>query len=196
MEKELLMQEKTKLLSLTLAELKEYAKGKVDKYYSYKKEELVDKIIAYEISMVTKSLKPHIFEADETRKVYPPQKNPNIKSLEYPFSFIQGIGPYEDEGYDINDMIIPMPGEPEEELGNFPNNIQKYLWVYEGANDEEPWLALVQLNNGNYAFYRGECDYTGFECQSLMELYVSKSLETLVRMAMTNEDYRKYEDSY
>lgn len=186
MEKELLMQK-------SLVELKEYAKGKVDKYYNYKKEELVDKIIAYEISIVPK---PHIFEVDETRKVYPPQKNPNIESLEYPFSFIHTNENDEDEGYDINDMIIPMPGEPEEEAGDFPNNIQKYLWVYEGANDEEPWLALVQLDNGNYAFYRGECDYTGFDCQGAMELYVSKSLETLVRMAMTNEDYRKYEASY
>lgn len=178
-----------------LTELKQYAKGKVDKYYNYKKEALVDKIIAYEKARLASMPKPRVFKTDETRKVYPPQENPDIESLEYPFSFIRDIGPDEDEGYEIEDMIIPMPGEPDEEAGDFPNNIRKYLWIYEGANDEEPWLALVELDNGNYAYYRGECDYTGFECQSLMELYVSKSLETLVRMAMTNEDYRKYEET-
>lgn len=180
----------------SLAELKEYAKGKVDKYYTYKKEALVDKIIAYEKAQLEYEMAHRrVFKLDETRKVYPAQKNPNIESLEYPFSFIHGIDPNEDEGYEIEDMIIPMPGEPEEEAGNFPNNIKEYLWIYEGANDEEPWLALVELDNGNYAYYRGECDYTGFDCQGAMELYVSKSLETLVRMAMTNEDYRKYEET-
>jgi len=183
MEKELLMQK-------TLAELKEYAKGKVYKYYSYNKSELVDKIIAYEKNMLLSAPKPRVFKSDETRKVYPSQENPNIESLEYPFSFIL-------EGdYDVEDFIIPMPGEPDEDAGNFPNNIQEYIWVYEGANDEEPWLAIVKLDNGNYAFYRGECDYTGFDCQGAMELYISKSLDTLVRMAMTNEDYRHYKESF
>ena len=40
-------------------------------------------------------------------------------------------------------------------LGNIP-----------GANDEEDWMWLVELENGRVAFLRGGCDYTGWDCQS------------------------------
>ncbi len=177
-------------MEMTMKDLKALAKGKVSKSYEYdlsRKEELVDKIIAYEKSIQPK---PKVFKRDNTRQVFPPQKNPDIESLEYPFEFITN------GEYNIEDIIIPMPGEPDEEAGDFPNNISDYLWVHPGENDETPWLALVKLNNGNYAFYKGECDYTGFDCQGAMELYVSKSLNTLVYMAMTNEDYRLYKNSF
>ena len=182
--------EKDVLMEMTLAELKAMAKGKVNKAYTYnlsRKEELVDKIIAYEKSIQPK---PKIFEQDNTRHVFPIQEDPDIESLEYPFSHIT-------EGdYELQDFIIPMPGEPDEDAGDFPNNISEYLWVHPGENDETPWLALVKLNNENYAYYRGEADGTGFSCQGMMELYVSKNLTTLIYMAMTNEDYRLYKNSF
>jgi hypothetical protein len=179
------------LNELTLATLKEYAKGKIPYYYKLNKATLIDKLIKYEEQH---KVIPRKFTYENDRKVInhnPPQINEAVKSLEYPFSFIKD----EEDYYDVNDFIIPMPGEPDEEAGDFPNNITKYLWVYEGENDERPWLALVKLDNGNYAYYRAECDYTGFLCQSYMELYISKNLETLVKMAMTNEDYRYYSEN-
>ncbi len=187
MEKELLMQK-------SLAELKALAKGKIDNYYAFKKSDLVYKLIAYENSVLAHEKyvqgKYTSFKPDNTRQVFPAQENPDIESLEYPFSFIL-------EGeYKVKNFIVPMPGELLEDAGDFPHNISQYLWVYPGMNDEEPWLALVKLDNGNYAFFRGECDNTGFNCQGSMELYVSKSLTTLVEMAMTNEDYRKYKESF
>jgi hypothetical protein len=191
---------KEELNELTLVTLKEYAKGKIPYYYNLNKATLIDKLIKYEEEHKVPTRK---FTYDDERKVINSnlsQNDPVIKSLEYPFSFIRGsniVNDYidEEDGYDVNDFIIPMPGEPDEEAGDFPNNITKYLWVYEGENDERPWLALVKLDNGNYAYYRGECDYTGFDCQGAMELYISKNLATLVKMAMTNEDYRYYSEN-
>lgn len=107
-----------------------------------------------------------------------------VESLEYPFSFLRN-GEYPSE-------ISPIPGQPEEDIGTFPENIQKYLWIHPGENDEEPWLTLCQLTNGVYVFYKGECDYTGFDCQGNMELYASRDPNILIQFAMTIADYDTY----
>ncbi len=104
--------------------------------------------------------------------------------MEYPYSYIRN------GDYDVTPDDIP--GEPQEDVGDFPNNIEYYYWIHGGANDEEPWKTLCRLTNGVYVFYKGECDYTGFDCQGSMELYASKTPATLINMAMTIRDYEDY----
>ncbi len=104
--------------------------------------------------------------------------------MEYPYSYIHS------GDYDVTPDDIP--GEPQEDVGDFPNNIEHYYWIHGGENDEEPWMTLCRLTNGVYVFYKGECDYTGFDCQGSMELYASKNPATLINMAMTITDYEDY----
>ena len=108
----------------------------------------------------------------------------HVESLEYPFSFLRN-GEYPRE-------VSPIPGQPEEDIGDFPENIQRYIWIHPGENDEEPWLTLCQLTNDVYVFYKGECDYTGFDCQGNMELYASRDPNILIQYGMTISDYDAY----
>lgn len=114
------------------------------------------------------------------------QDNPDREYLSYPFSYL--------DEYDLKPKGII--GEPLEDYIDFPSCIADYYWIHQGINDEIPWRALFNYldNNGNtrYGFYRGECDYTGFDCRGSMELYVSDNIDVLIEKAFTNEDYRLY----
>ncbi len=107
-----------------------------------------------------------------------------VESLEYPFSFLRS-GEYPRD-------VSPIPGQAEEDIGDFPENIQEYLWIHPGENDEEPWMCLCRLKNDVYVFYKGECDYTGFDCQGNMELYAHRDPNMLIQYAMTIADYDRY----
>jgi hypothetical protein len=108
----------------------------------------------------------------------------HVGSLEYPFSFLRS-GEYPRQ-------CNPLPGQPEEEIGTFPDNIAEYIWIRPGENDEQPWLTLCRLDTGVYVYYRGECDYTGFDCQGDMKIYASKDPNILLLYAMTSMDYDAY----
>ena len=110
------------------------------------------------------------------------QKELDPSWLEYPFSCVTD--------YELTPE--PIPGQPTEDIDGFPQNIAHYYWISEGINDEKPWLTLCRLTNGVYVFYKGECDYTGFECQGNMKLYTSKDPAVLIQMAMCESDYKNY----
>ncbi len=105
------------------------------------------------------------------------------EGMEYPFSFLR------DDQYHYSKECNPIPGQPEEDIGNFPDNIAHYYWISEGINDETPWLCLCRLENGVYVYYRGECDYTGFDCQGDMQIYASLTPSILIQYGMTSSDY-------
>ena len=46
--------------------------------------------------------------------------------------------------------------------------------------------------NGKYAFYTAWCDYTGFDCQGGMKLYISSNINVLIKMAMDEKQRTKY----
>jgi hypothetical protein len=123
-----------------------------------------------------------------SRHVGPPRQQTNtetyLESMEYPYSFLRN-GEYERR-------VKPIPGQPEEDVGTFPDNVAHYYWIHEGENDEEPWMAFCRLTNDVYVFYKGECDYTGFDCQGHMELYASRDPNILTMCGMNSEDYDKY----
>lgn len=110
----------------------------------------------------------------------------------YPYTYI------DDEyqaHYSLDEIRRPIVVEAEGVLpdaGDFPKNIQEHFWVRVGENDGDSWLSVGQLTNGNYFFYEGGCDYTGFDCQGGMSLWVSKSWENIVDHAFTEEVYKLY----
>lgn len=48
--------------------------------------------------------------------------------------------------------------------------VTKVLGYIEGENDGPEWHWLVELDNGKIAYLRGGCDYTGWDCQSGVDL--------------------------
>jgi hypothetical protein len=112
-------------------------------------------------------------------------------SLDYPYRYIQ-----EDEyGYDytVKDIRRPIMTDIEEaEVGNFPSNIQEHFWIRPGRNDGDSWMACGRLTNGNYFFFTGGCDYTGFDCQGSMSLWVSSSWKNIVEQGMSRGNYELY----
>jgi hypothetical protein len=187
--------------SLTIKELKELAKernmyGQWSIKSNMKKQDIIDTFVKYDEYLLFKQKEKEEYKKledahRETRNLHIlgqcPITQDLLDSLEYPFSFLDG------ENIDEYPIVVdPIPGQDAEDVGNFPNNIEHYYWIHAGENDEEPWLALCKLSNGVYVYYRGECDYTGFDCQGVMEIYASKDPFILVKFAMTSEDYDKY----
>lgn len=64
-------------------------------------------------------------------------------------------------GYDLTACFEYNPQE-----GLEIEEIDKILAVWEGQNDEDDWRWIVSLTNGKFAFIKGGCDYTGWDCQS------------------------------
>ncbi len=108
-----------------------------------------------------------------------------LKMLEYPMENLDAYGGPEN----IFRAIPTEAGITANDLAGFPTQIREFLWVHEGENDSEPWLAVGILENGTYFFYKGECDYTGFDCQGDMQLYGATSLKTLIDEAMGIREY-------
>ena len=66
------------------------------------------------------------------------------------------------------------------------------MFIKPGEEDELPWKALLQLDNGNYAFYIASCCYTGFDAVGSMALYISPNYSSIILHAMSDEDYAEY----
>jgi hypothetical protein len=117
------------------------------------------------------------------------QESPDPTLLEYPFLYLS-------EYRHTPRQIIGEPTE-ENEIPYFPECISHYYWIHQGINDEDAWRALFQYydkntNSYRYGFYLGECDYTGFDCQGSMNLYVSDRYEVLIERALGDHDYLLY----
>jgi len=118
-------------------------------------------------------------------------KKHDVKRFAYPFSEIGSS-----ENYLVKNFVKPLITQSVEEAtslaGNFPKNIDQWLWSSPGQNDENPWLLLCRLKTGVYAFYRAGCDYTGFDCQGRMDLTVSRNLAEVIEYGMHDADYSIY----
>lgn len=122
-------------------------------------------------------------ENDTLNKVFTPIEDPDPEQLEYPFSYIPM--------YDLRRFCGTVLGEPEElDPGNFPHNIAEYYWIQEGMNDEEEWRCLCKLENGYYVYYTASCDYTGFDCDGGMDMYIASTREGIFQGALTEDDRR------
>lgn len=113
--------------------------------------------------------------------------------MDYPYGYIRD----EDEWceYPLKDILRSIPVEGEQaDAGDFPKNIQEHFWIRPGQNEGDSWLSCGVLSNGNYFFYTGGCDYTGFGCQGGMNLWVSSEWQNIVDHAMSQSEYELYED--
>jgi len=117
------------------------------------------------------------------------QPSPDPEWLRYPFLYLS----------EYRRTPRPIVGEPHDdrEIRDFPACVTHYYWIHEGANDEDAWRALFQYEDKNtgtqrYGFYIGECDYTGFDCQGSMDLYVADRYDVLIERAMGDRDYSLY----
>lgn len=109
----------------------------------------------------------------------------------YPYNYIGE----EDYGCDYaldNIRRSIMTEAAEADAGDFPQNIQEHFWIRPGQNDGDSWMACGVLSNGNYFFFTGGCDYTGFGCRGGMNLWVSSSWGAIVEHAMCQSDYDLY----
>jgi hypothetical protein len=104
----------------------------------------------------------------------------NLKALEYPFSFINNNDIY----YKPSEICTGLVNEEPINIGDFPNNIVEYYWIHEGTNDEENWhlfcKVITKEGEEAYVYYTAGCDYTGFDCQGDMKIYISRNAPALL----------------
>lgn len=170
--------------------LVEMARKKAEAEAAAREKEWAEHIAQVEAAEAAKRLY-HIEQhsGEEMAIVLTPLISPNIKSLQYPLSFISRDGEndsYHDPYY-VKDFCKGLLEEEPFEIGDFPNNIVEYYWIHEGKNDEEAWQLFCKIklpaevngNNEAYAYYTASCDYTGFDCQGGMQMSVSMSAKNL-----------------
>jgi hypothetical protein len=58
-----------------------------------------------------------------------------------------------------------------------------------GANDEDSWFWILQMKDGTFAWAKGSCDYTGWDCQSSAEIHEGFTNPADAIMAVTVGDY-------
>jgi hypothetical protein len=116
----------------------------------------------------------------ELKLAFSPIYEPTRAVLEYPFSFITN------GDYKVADFCRGVPGDEPCVPGNFPNNITEFYWIHEGARDEEAWTCLCRLDTGEYVFYLAHCDYTGFDCQGEMVMFIARTRELLFYQGLTS----------
>lgn len=82
------------------------------------------------------------------------------------------------------------------EVGDFPNNIKRWVWSAPGENDEEAWDGIFELEadekGPRFAYFHAWCDYTGFDCQGGAYVSVARDIPTLVEFALVRSSYDRY----
>lgn len=61
-----------------------------------------------------------------------------------------------------------------------PTSIEKVLARIDGENDGPEWHWLLKLKDGRFAYAFGGCDYTGWDCQSSLNVNTYETLEDAV----------------
>jgi hypothetical protein len=83
-------------------------------------------------------------------------------------------------------------------LGDFPNNIKRWIWSSAGENDGDSWELIAELepepfyDGKRYVYYTAWCDYTGFDCRGYGETFVTSKIEYLIEYALGNAEYDRY----
>lgn len=62
--------------------------------------------------------------------------------------------------------------------GNLYSATEKVLWEWTTGGDEPSFAWILKLKDGRFASVEGGCDYTGWDCQSSIEvLHVSRLVD-------------------
>ena len=123
--------------------------------------------------------------------------NKFFKAFEYPFDCIKT-----DPDYRIDKFTLPLFDEnfKTENINlkkiKFPKHIVKVYWYQPGTNDETDWefIGKIKYTSANpslptykYVYYTAGCDYTGFDCQGEMKMYIFGSLCRLLKYGVPSE---------
>lgn len=71
-------------------------------------------------------------------------------------------------------------------------DVAEICGLSEGENDERSWVVYGRLTDGRYFAARGNCDYTGWECQAGNSGDVASSLEDIVRFGLDKEERERF----
>ena len=116
------------------------------------------------------------------------------KAFEYPFGFINYDKCYKE--FNIENFTLTLFDNKlkSERIDltkiNFPKDIKKVYWYDKGINDKKPWQVICKLRSNRhtfYVYYLAGCDYTGFDCQGYMKMYISKSFKKLLNLAIPSK---------
>lgn len=129
--------------------------------------------------------------------------NKFYKAFTYPISFLNKEDKNYDERYNLKNIIIMLFNKDmKKETMNiskfdFPKNIIDVFWFEEGINDKKPWQFIGKVrykNKFKYVYYIANSDYSGFDCQGEMKLYISKSLHRLLRKAVPEDVIKSHKE--
>jgi len=109
--------------------------------------------------------------------------------------------PFEDERYKLENFTLTMFDKnfKSENIDlnalNFPEDIVEVYDYQEGIDDEKPWHFIGKIkykNTHKYIYYIADADYTGFDCQGYMKMYISKSLKRILYYAAEEGIHENY----
>lgn len=164
--------------------------------FAYLQREMGNETLVREMNSFLSSISPPVPQVQEF-PLEPKKKDMTglEKEMEYPYSYVTPLGPSFDY-YPLEEILKPILVETPEEKADasgFPQSIQEHFWIRPGENDGDEWIACGQLKNGAYFHYQASCDYTGFDCQGGMRLWVSKSWKNILEHAMDPHIREMYE---
>ena len=74
------------------------------------------------------------------------------------------------------------------------SDISRVIGYDDGENDGPNWIGLFELKDGRFAFVTAGCDYTGWGCQEWGHAIVGPDEETMMRLALGDEDRVRIRD--
>lgn len=114
--------------------------------------------------------------------------HPNTTLLDEPYTYLN-----ESPEYEVASIIRRPPVDNDTlSAGDFPANVAEYYWIRGGEHDEQPWCALGRLKTGVYFYFTAWCDYTGFDCRGGMNLWLSKTRESVISHGMNDSERAEY----
>jgi len=143
------------------------------------------------------------------RDIVPENLKKFKRAFEEPFSYIYSPTYHKEKDgnkpywlYPLKDISLTMFDEdwkPEKiDLTQIDlNNHIKTVYMYqEGIHEEKPWWFIGELENPSYGryyvYYEAECDYTGFDCQGTMTMYISNYFDRIIRFALPEKVRTKF----
>lgn len=75
----------------------------------------------------------------------------------------------------------------------FARSVESVILEIRGENDFAPWYWIVKMRDGSFAYMQGECDYTGWSCQSGMDIHFADTIEEVLQLSV-EEARHEFED--
>lgn len=121
---------------------------------------------------------------------------PDPSVLDVPFKFIKNTNNLMEDAYPnsyynysectYSNIIRRLVTQSNTPTTIFPLDIERYIWIY--YDDSEYmytlWYVLCVLSDNRYAFYKAECDSSGFTRHAKMKLCISDNLDDIITYGM------------